>query len=122
MTESDRAARVADAAKAYLVALQGVRDADHGTLLAAVARTDMALHDLHVVAGFDCPFCEGDSCPGLISRERPTKCTNPGCGHALSMHNSLGNCRSRTTPDRSGECICGSTTSTARPTKNTAPL
>lgn len=33
-------------------------------------------------------------------------CANPDCGHAESMHNSLGYCRSRTTPDRSGNCIC----------------
>ena len=28
------------------------------------------------------------------------------CGHALSMHNSLGYCRSRTSADGSGECVC----------------
>lgn len=42
------------------------------------------------------------------------KCELPWCGHALSMHNELGYCRSRTTPDRNGECICDSTDEPSR--------
>lgn len=38
--------------------------------------------------------------------DEPGRCVVPGCGHAASMHNSLGYCRSRTTADRSGSCIC----------------
>lgn len=38
------------------------------------------------------------------------KCPIKGCLHALSTHNDLGYCRSRTTRDRSGECLCQGTT------------
>lgn len=42
------------------------------------------------------------------------KCQLPWCGHALSMHNESGYCRSRTTPDRQGECICDGTPEPSR--------
>lgn len=41
-------------------------------------------------------------------------CEIAGCGHALSMHNDLGYCRSRTTPDGMGSCSCESTESSSR--------
>lgn len=43
------------------------------------------------------------------------KCEIPGCGHAYSMHNELGYCRSKTTPDRQGECICDGTIAAPSP-------
>jgi hypothetical protein len=45
--------------------------------------------------------------PDSALARRSEKCSDPSCGHALSMHNDLGYCRPRSTPDRSGECLCG---------------
>lgn len=39
-------------------------------------------------------------------RRSTPKCANPSCGHALSMHNDLGYCRAKTTPDNRGNCMC----------------
>lgn len=50
-----------------------------------------------------------DWSPALNGR----KCDGPGgCGHALSMHNSLGYCRSHSTRD--GHCVCGEPSSATR--------
>ena len=42
------------------------------------------------------------------------RCPIQGCGHALSMHNKDGRCRSWTTPDKVGSCRCDGTEESAR--------
>jgi hypothetical protein len=54
-----------DAAVMFARAVIGVNDADAMGYCAACAFRDMALHDVIIAAGFDCPDCDGE-CPGMI--------------------------------------------------------
>lgn len=58
---------------------------------------------------------DGSTADYVAGAGRRDKCPLPGCGHALSMHNELGYCRSQTTPDRQGACVCDSTVASPNP-------
>lgn len=57
-----------DAARRYAAAVVAHHSSNGRTALECLLEREASEHELLVLAGFPCPYCEGDSCPGPSTR------------------------------------------------------